>query len=157
MVIDQNKLLNRLKDYFGIEELVDKTVYNKYGEKAWRFFDPRLIHNLWWIRTNIAKSITVNNWSWGGSFDERGLRTNISPLVKSKNRLYLTAHLRGAAVDFDVKGMSANDVRGWIKDNELNLPYPCRLERRLNGNFISWVHLDVDYEPTNPKVYMFDI
>lgn len=157
MTIDQKLLLEKIKTYFSIEELVDETVANRFGESAWRFFDPRLLHNLLWIRVNIDKPITINNWKWGGSFDERGLRTNISPLVKSKSNLYLTAHLRGAAVDFDVEGMNANEVRTWIKINSEDLPYHCRLERKLRGNYISWVHMDTDFELNNPKVYLFDV
>jgi hypothetical protein len=42
------------------------------------------------------------------------------------------------AVDFDVTGMKAEEVRKWIKDNQIFLPYPIRLEEDVN-----WVHLDV--------------
>lgn len=148
------EVVKNLKEYFVIEELVDRTVFNKYGERAWRFFDRRLLDNLLWIRTNINKSMTINNWLWGGSFDERGLRTNISDLVKRKTRLYLSAHLRGGAVDFDVKGMTAQEVRDWLVANADGLPHKIRVEETLNGKKISWVHIDVDDESKNPKVYL---
>lgn len=155
----QYEILEELKENFSIDEFVDETVYNKYGEKAWRFFDMRLLHTMVIIRKYIGRRITINSWKWGGGFSQRGLRTNISQLVRTKNYLYLSAHLRGAAVDFDVEGMTASEVRAWIKENEDLLPYHVRLENILlsTGHEISWVHLDVDYEPSNPKVYLFNV
>ena len=155
----QYQILQAVKKHFSIGELVDETVYNKFGEKAWRFFDPRLLHTLAIIRKELDKPITINNWKWNGSFSQRGLRTNISPIVVGKYHLYLSAHLRGAAVDFDVQGMTAPKVREWLQENEKTLPYPIRLENRKisTGQQISWVHLDVDYEPDNPHVYLFDV
>lgn len=155
----QFEILKTIKTNFSIYEFVDEQVYRKFGEKAWRFFDPRLLHTMAVIRFAINKSITINNWKWNGSFTQRGLRTNVSPLVRNKPHLYLSAHIRGMAVDFDVDGMTAPQVRKWIKEHEDLLPYKVRLEHKLNstGQEISWVHLDVDYEPDNPKVYLFNV
>lgn len=146
-----------IKKYFHISELVERVVFDRYGERAWRFFDPRLLENMLFIREKLGKAITVNNWKSGGSMSQRGLRTNVSPLVRKKTGLYLSAHLRGGALDFGVSGMTAIEVREWIKEHENEMPHPCRLERNLNGKPISWVHLDVDYEPKNPRVYLFDV
>lgn len=150
-----------IQDYFKIEELVDKATVNKYGQvRCWSFFDPRLLENLYWVRKAINSPITANNWLFGGSFTQRGLRTNLSSIVKNKTlngRLYLSAHVRGAAVDFDVKGMEAEEVRNWLVANQANLPHPIRLEHKKNGTPISWVHMDVDHIEENPKVYLFDV
>ena len=35
--------MGKIKDYFCIEELVDKTVFDKYGEAAWKFIDKDLL------------------------------------------------------------------------------------------------------------------
>lgn len=155
--MNQDRVIRKLKRYFDIEELVDKEVYGRYGERAWRFFDYRLLVVLLWLREEINSPITINNWKFGGSFDERGLRTNRSSIVRKKNRLYLSAHLRGSAIDFDVEGMTSIEVRSWLKVREDQVPFHIRLERKLNGKEISWVHLDVDFEPKNSKVYLFDI
>ena len=83
----------------------------------------------------------MNNWASGGRFKERGLRCNICEITKdktTKNQLYLSSHCNGAGVDFDVKGMSASDVRLWVVANSVLLPYPIRLEQKVN-----WVHLDI--------------
>ena len=125
--------MKKITDYFSIKELVDEDVYNKYRESAWRFICPMLQETLLAIRVSIDKPITINDWAWGGRFTQRGLRHNQSDLVKSKKRIYLSAHIFGKAVDFDVKGMTAQEVRSWIVENKQILPYPIRLERNMNG------------------------
>ena len=130
-----------IKKYFDIKELVCPHVYDKHRENSWNFFDPRLLDTLLVIREAINKPIYVNNWDMDGNFSQRGLRCNICPLVKEKTaleKLYVTAHSQGMGIDFDVKGMSAEEVRKWIKDNQILLPHPIRLEEDVN-----WVHLDV--------------
>lgn len=132
---------HRLNNYFDIRELTCPHVYDKFREYAWNFFDPRLLDTLLVIREKIGKPIYVNNWDMGGNFTQRGFRCNICPLVKEKTaleKLYVTAHNQGMGVDFDVKGMSAEEVRKWIVDNKIFLPHPIRLESDVN-----WVHLDV--------------
>ena len=130
-----------IQDYFGIKELVCKHVYDKWGEKAWRFLDDRLLANLLFIRKGIGRPIVVNNWAKGGEYSQRGLRCNCCALCIEKTdlrKVYLTQHVFGKAVDFNVVGMDAESVRRWIKENAEELPYPCRLEEE-----VSWVHMDV--------------
>jgi hypothetical protein len=149
--------MERIKNYFCIEELVDKTVFDKYGQGAWRFIDETILETLLIIREGIHKPMTINNWKWGGKFSQRGLRHNMSSLVKNKTRLYLSAHIFGKAFDFDVQGMSAVDVRKWIVENADLFPCKIRLERNMNGKPIKWVHVDTMSDESKPKVYQFDV
>ena len=130
-----------IKNYFSIQELVCPHVYDKFREYAWNFFDPRLLDTLLVIRENINKPIYVNNWDMGGEFSQRGYRCNICNLVKEKTaleKLYVTEHGQGMGIDFDVKGMTAEEVRRWIVANKILIPHPIRLESDVN-----WVHLGV--------------
>ena len=36
-------LINATKEFFTIEEFVDETVFNRYGEQAWKFIDPTIV------------------------------------------------------------------------------------------------------------------
>jgi len=158
----RQEIITGLKNYFCIEELVDKLVFDKYGEKAWMFFDTDLLHTIWIIRKHLDKSITINNWKWGGKFDERGLRYNLNYIVKQKTiagKMYLSMHLFGKAIDFDVEGMTAEEVRDWIVDNSNLFRCKIRLEWKYSktGKPITWVHLDTRAEDKNPKVYRFNI
>ena len=149
--------MNKIKEYFCIEELVDKEVYNKYGDVAWKFIDEMLIECILVVREELDKPMTINNWKWGGQFSQRGLRHNMSPMVQKKTRMYLSAHMFGKAVDFDVEGMTAVEVREWIVANADKFPCKIRLERNMKGKPISWVHLDIMSDPYKDKVYQFDV
>jgi hypothetical protein len=158
--LSDTETLNLIKKYFCIEEFVSPEVFNKYGETSWQFICPRLLRTILLVRTNLDKPMTINNWKWNGSFTQRGLRENTSNIVSSKTnagKMYLSAHTMGKAVDFDVKGMEAEEVRMWLKEHAEELPYHIRLEHNMKGKPISWVHLDVFFNPNNPKVYLFDV
>lgn len=146
----------QIKRYFDIEEVVCPHVCNNPSLRAlaWDFFDPRLIETMYVIRENLGKAIHVNNWATGGSLSQRGLRCNVCALVREKTMLekpYISTHLQGTGIDFDVKGMSAQQVRDWIVGNQDILPYPIRLEDK-----VTWVHLDVRNDGKRGKVLMFE-
>ena len=145
--------MSSIKTYFSIKELVCRHVYNKFGENAWQFFDQRLLDTLLVIREKLGKPIYVNNWDSNGKLTQRGLRCNLCTLVSSKTNaqtLYLSAHMQGTAVDFDVKDMTASEVRQWIRKNEILLPYPIRLEAD-----VTWIHLDLRNNGEKGKVIEF--
>ena len=136
--------------YFTLFELVCPHVLAKYGERAWMFLDSRLILNLDTIRERLNKPIYVNR----GGLTQRGLRCPQCQIVRDKFEagvLYMSAHTMGKAVDFDVEGMTAEEVRGWLKEHGAYLPYPVRVE-----NDVNWVHLDVFPNPKDEKVYFFN-
>lgn len=149
-----------IKEYFDLEELICPHVSASFGERAWPFLDNRLLETIYIIRKGIDAPMYVNNWSYGGNFSQRGLRCNICDLVKAKteaDKVYMTAHGQGEAVDFHVKGMTANEVRLWIIKNQVLLPYPIRLEvgfnprglteaqirQKIATDTMNWVHLDL--------------
>ena len=155
-----SQILHDIKEYFNITEFVDKETFEKFGDRAWMFMDIRLLETILFIRRKLDRKITINTWLWGGKFSQRGLRTNICSMVKKKtnlNRLYLSAHVLGKGIDFDVEGMTADEVRSRLVQKAQELPHPIRLERKFvsTGQSISWVHLDVYI--TDKKVYLFDV
>lgn len=156
--MNEEEVRKRIKDYFGIHELVGKRTFRKYGERAWRFLDYRLLYALLIVREGIGLEITVNSWRIrqriirGGS-QQRGLRTIVQQMIKNyfyKDKLYVSPHLMGKAVDFDVKGKSAGYVRGWIVTHQELFPFKIRLEDK-----VSWIHMDVVWEEKNSNVYLF--
>lgn len=155
-------LYDKFLEYFSLEEVFREPVINKYKPRIGTYgllsrIDKRLIETILFIRINLDRSITVNNYKWGGRFDERGLRDNKCPMVRGKAGVYLSGHVLSMALDFDVDEMTATEVRRWLVENADNLPHPIRLERDYGGREISWVHLDVCEDPRNPKVYLFDV
>jgi hypothetical protein len=156
--MDQQAQKKTIKDYFCIQELVPKDVYDRYKEAAWKFLDPLALQCLLIVREGIGNPMTCNDWHKGGIYDERGLRPNTCDIVQKKGKkLYLSAHTMGKGFDFKVKDTSSVDVRMWIHTNDDKFPCKIRLEGNLNGKPISWVHLDTFAEDKNPKVYQFDV
>jgi hypothetical protein len=141
-----------ITDYFDLQELVCPHVFNKYGQRAWSFFDQRYLITLETIRDRLGKPMFANNWDSGGSFDERGCRCIQCNIVKDyilKGELYVSGHLIFKAGDFEVQGLLGEEVRLWIAAHQNWWPYPLRLEKEVN-----WVHLDT-MNDTDQKVYLF--
>lgn len=158
--MNRDNIIKRLKNYFEIYELVGKATYKIHGERAWKFFSTDALHALLITREGIGRPMTVNTWRNGGRFSQRGLRTNLQNIFRQffrSGKLYLSGHVLGEAFDFDVKGMSAESVRGWIIDHAYKYPMKIRLENLKNGRPINWVHLDTIQEVRNPKVYLFNV
>lgn len=142
-------------DYFRAEELVCRHVYRRFGDRSLDFIDERLKDTLVVVREKLNLPLYINNWVWGGDKTQRGLRCNVCALVREKSALekpYLSAHVLGKGVDFNVKGMSAGQVREWLRRNSVLLPYPIRVE-----SGVDWVHVDVlEYGQKGDKVTMFE-
>ncbi len=126
--------------YFKIQELVSEAVYRKYGDKSWEFIDTRLIKVLDLLREHFNKPIIVNNWLWGGNLQQRGLRANKDELVVNKKDYYVSQHCLGKAVDFNVKGLSAQEVYKEIVDNKDKFYLISRIENIKDTP--TWVHID---------------
>lgn len=62
-------------------------------------------------------------------------------LVKSKSSVYLSAHCLGKAIDFNVQGMTNEEVHKTIKENLDKFEYPIRLEDISTAP--TWCHIDV--------------
>lgn len=136
---------DKLSKCFNIRELVCPHIYARFGEGAWEFPDLRLLEVLLWIRNTLGKPITINS---GTKYTQRGMRCNCCEMVKSKNYAYLTTHSFGMGVDFDVQGMTADEVRAWLEAHKDELPHNIRLESNS-----TWVHLDIRNETDNKIVY----
>lgn len=126
--------------YFKIQELVSENVYKKYGEKSWEFIDCRLIKVLDLLREHFNKPITVNNWCFGGNLHQRGLRANKDELVANKKDYYISQHCLGKAVDFNVKGLSSEEVYKEILKNKNKFYLISRIENI--DSTPTWVHID---------------
>lgn len=152
--MERNKIINELSKYFSIVELVGPKEYSRDKDLCWRYLRTDLLHTLLVIRKDILSvPITVNTWKSGGCFDERGFRSNISDIVKSKTlsgSLYVSPHSLGAAVDFGVKGMDAEEARRRIREAQHLLPYPIRME-----SDVTWVHVDTFDNGNSEKITMF--
>lgn len=122
-------------EHFKIYELVPPKVYTKYGEKAWWFIDESLILLIDAMRKEFGRA-TINDYKWGGNYEQSGLRT-----VDSKYYSPFSQHTFGRAADIKFKDISAEDVRKAMTsdpDKWLAICPSITLEED-----VSWVHVDV--------------
>lgn len=145
--MERQEIINKLKEYFRIGELVCDHVYAKFGDRAWMFLSTELLHTLLVLRTEIINEPIVVNTA---TMKQRGLRCNMCPLVKAKTSVYMSAHCLGKAIDFHVLGKTAEQVRQLIKANADKLPYKVRLER-----LVQWIHIDCYDTGSKDKIVEF--
>lgn len=152
--MDRISIINELKSYFGIKELVCPDVYNKFGDKSWQFFSKDFLEVVLIVRRDILKvPMVCNNWAKGGNYTQRGYRCNICQIPRDKTiagKLYASPHCNGEAGDFTIAGMSAKEARNKIIGNKDLLPVNIRLE-----DDVSWIHLDTYDSMNGQKVYLF--
>lgn len=144
----RQEILDAIRPYFSVDELVCNHTFSRFGEASWQFLDTDYLHCLLVIRRDILKKPM---WCNSTQKKQRGLRCNRCEMVRGKTSVYLSAHILGKAGDFSVTGMTAEAASDLIKKNADLLPCNIRIERG-----VSWLHFDVlpQYGITQ-KVYEF--
>ena len=119
---------------FKAYEVVDKLTFEAFGEQAFQFFRVEALQMLDQLSELFgAKSITVNDWKSGGSLQWRGLRT-----IDYPKGAKWSAHRLGAAFDFNVSGLTSQQV------SEIILAAKPSKVRRMEdpAKTETWIHLD---------------
>lgn len=133
----REEIIQELKQYFTIDELVCKHTLARFGEASWQFLDTDFLHTLLILRRDvIGFPMTCNTQKLG--ITQRGLRCNRCELVQGKSNAYLSAHILGKGADFTIHGMNAEAARQRIK--MLPAAFPCQV--RIEGG-VNWLHIDV--------------
>jgi uncharacterized protein YcbK (DUF882 family) len=126
----------KISEHIELEELVPKKIFLQKGKDCLLLIDPRLPIVLERIRELCGnRTMTINNWLWNGKYQHRGCR----PADCTVGAKY-SMHKYGKAADFDIKGMTAEQVRRIIVANEQEL-MALGLTRMEAGT--SWVHIDL--------------
>lgn len=118
--------------HFDVQELVPPSIYEQRKEKAIELIDERVLITLDQLRETFG-SCTVNNWNFGGSFSQSGLRT-----PEAKEYSFTSQHSFGRAMDCKFSDYEAKDVRLHIIESRLVFPYITFMEDGVN-----WLHFDV--------------
>ena len=137
--------------FFNIKELVSPLVFKKFGEFAWKFFDEDVLKDLDTIR-EYHGSITINDWAWGGSLKQCGLRCNKDEIVATKKDVYCSAHIMACGFDLHSSNISKlyNDVEFLIKNKRLKKIR--RIENKQTTK-CAWCHVDSFQAETTPEIF----
>ncbi len=141
--------------YFKGKELVSPEVYKIYGENVLKFISKDILIFLDLLREDLGVPILVNRPNVG--ITQRGLRTTIDSLVKEKvqnNKLYLSAHVLGRGVDFEVPSMDMKKVYERIINNPKRYTMITRIEDPNITLPRGYIHVD-NIETGKSGIYIF--
>lgn len=120
--------------FFAINELIPPEIYTELGDSALVLLDDRILRIIDGIREHFGRPVIVNTWKNGGQFSQRGFRT-----IQEGTALH-SPHFYGRAMDFDVEGYTADQVRAEIISDRNADNFQLITGMETN---ITWVHLDV--------------
>lgn len=125
-----------LPKHFVIQELIPKSLYQEKGDWCWCLLNPWMLITLDQLRERYG-ILVVNNWLWGGYYEESGLRT---PDCKCYSET--SQHSRGCAADCKFKDIDAESVRQDVIQHKDDFPHITFIELDTD-----WFHFDVRNAP----------
>ena len=134
----------KILKHFIIKEFVPPEIWNIEGEQSILHLDEKIIITIEQIREFFNRPITINDWCYGGKFKYRGFRPESCNVGATHSM-----HRIGKALDFDVQGIVAENVRKEIVKNSFRFPFLKRMEKNVN-----WVHIDIK-ETKRKGIYLF--
>jgi hypothetical protein len=127
--------------HVDIRQLVDPETFATLGDRCWGLFDDKLLSTIDRLQNRYNHQMVINTWhkKAPNPFRYRGFRSS-DCTVGAK----LSSHRRGQAIDFDVVGMTAEQVRKDIRDNieNLDIMFITQVENNVN-----WVHISTANVP----------
>lgn len=106
-------MVGKISTYFYLYELVPKEIYERWGERSISFLDKKILLLADFIRDRFGKPMIINNWHEGGLFSYRGFRQRSCEVGGD-----LSQHRFGRAIDFNISGLTAQEVYKDIIDNQ---------------------------------------
>lgn len=148
----------KISENFFLDEFVPKELHDliKKGEaKLSDYQDVRIPVLVQWIRTQVGKSVNINNWIDGGEFDERGVRmpNTKTGAAKSRHKFEQKDGIitrKSDAIDIQIGIMNGRQMYEWAQENKEAL---FGLGVRTIEHFTltpGWLHLDL-HPRTNAK------
>ena len=121
------------KSKFRAFEFVPPEIYKYFGEDcSYNFIADSMLWFAVKVRVYFNRIVHLNNWHWGGDLQNRGFRIYYCEIGAE-----YSMHKFGRAIDFDVDGMQAIEVRQAILDKQELFSEITRLE-----DGVDWIHAD---------------
>ena len=121
-----------LPRHFQAYELVPPKIFASRKDKSFELIDERVLITLDTLRVTFGPC-TINDWYWGGEFEQSGLRTADAQQFSPTSQ-----HTFGRAMDCKFKEHPAAEIRDQVIQNRLLFPYITFME-----DDVDWFHFDV--------------
>lgn len=128
----------KVSNNFYLHEFIPIHIYHQYGRKSTWFIRPEIIKLAQFYRDWFDSPMTINNWYWGGPYQERGYR---DPHTNTGSKL--SQHKLGAAFDCTIRGISADEVRKEILRNKDEFMKAGLTTLEHPAYAPTWVHSDI--------------
>lgn len=148
----------RLNKYFDMREfvspktwgLIKKLPQDELIKKFYTLVKPETVKMAVKIREYFDAPMIINDWHLGGKHTQRGYRLPTSRVGAKKSQ-----HKVGRAIDFNIKGLTSDEVYLIIiKDEELFYMFGAR--RMENSSYATtWTHIDTKETELENSIYIF--
>ena len=123
--------------YFSIQEFVPPTIFSMFGKKSWWFIDPTIVAIADALREDLGAPLVCNNWSTGGTFQNRGYRTPQSTVGARYSQ-----HRLGNAIDLSSLGLTPAQLLQVIMRNKAKYIALGLTTIEDLADTPTWLHLD---------------
>ena len=144
----------KITEHFHIEELVAPQYIEKYGAakmikvmRDYGYATP-MLDGLERLREFLDEPIIINDYKFGGSFLDSGLRYRGESIGSD-----LSAHMFMLATDCKIKGRNIKDVQEDILMSSHLHPNIIRMEDYRDTP--SWAHIQWGYRKPNDQIQIF--
>lgn len=128
----------KVSNNFSLKEFMPSNLYSKWGNASIWFIDPKIITLAQFIRDHFGASMTINGKIGSKTFNYRGFRP---PTYKGGGKL--SQHRFGRAIDFNIKGITPNDIRKEILSNSKEFMSMGLTVLEHEKYAPTWVHADI--------------
>ena len=136
----------KLTSNFRAEEFIHPAIWNKIGDRAVDFLNPRLVPTCQQLR-DIFGPIIVNDWYIDGRFEDSGLR-----MPQGIVGAALSSHRFGCAADLKLTDIDPISVQQHIIRHREHFPYVTRMENAEITK--TWLHLETGIR--HGEIHVFD-
>lgn len=133
-----NVYTHKASKYFLLHEIAPSSIIKSRGIQTLELFDKDYLNAIDGFREFFDTNVYMNNYYWGGNKSNRGLRHPNSTVGST-----LSQHKFGRAMDCNIKGLTADQIRQQILDNQeyfLNLGWTTIEDGRFAP---TWNHIDM--------------
>lgn len=120
---------------FILPEFVPRSIHYRYGDKSIWFLDPAVFDIAQFLKDRFKKIIIINNWIWGGTYNESGYRT-----PNTSTGATYSQHKFGRAIDVKIQDVTPAELRDDIIKH-YNL-YRKKGVTTIEEGTPTWTHID---------------
>ncbi len=134
--------IDNVRTKFNVKELVSRRIHDHQKNYALGYIRPTLIRAIHFLRVYSDSPMYINTWAYQnapGNFEHRGFRE-----LESIGAKY-SRHKYGMAVDFNITGMSSDEVNDHILAHQADFLSFGFTTIENKAFTTTWTHLDIRY------------